>query len=301
LNNVDFQQSNNFLNLAPGNYTAYVKDSKGCIGSKEVTVTRSALLNISVSKKNTSICVNDGSVNISASGGTTPYTYRLNGGAYQVSNTFSALAVGNYSLTVKDFKGCTKTVGVNIGLNEIVVNANTTNASNCTATDGSIQLSAAGGFGPYLYSIDGSVFQTGNIFNNLQAGEYSGYAKDTKGCLGVLAVIPVGPTNCFTKISTVTKNKNGQVGTSPLNNKIVSLNVKAFPNPSEKEFTLFLNGYSNNEKVLITVTDMLGRKIYQTSGTGKQQFKFGSGFMSGMYFVEVAQGAEKKSLKLIKE
>ena len=42
----------------------------------------------------------------SASGGTSPYTYSLNNGAYQSSNIFAGLFAGTYNVNVKDSKGC---------------------------------------------------------------------------------------------------------------------------------------------------------------------------------------------------
>jgi hypothetical protein len=79
------------------------------------------------------------------------------------------------------------------------------------------------------------------------------------------------------------------------------LSVQAYPNPSQSDFTLVLQGYDSKEKVSITVTDLLGRKVFQTEGTGKMQYKLGNNFMTGMYNVQVIQGNDKKSLKLVKE
>jgi gliding motility-associated-like protein len=57
-----------------------------------------------------------GSIVINASGGIAPYTYSLNGGAFQPSNTFNNLTSGNKIITINDaFCGVlTKTVVVNI-------------------------------------------------------------------------------------------------------------------------------------------------------------------------------------------
>lgn len=48
-----------------------------------------------------------GQIVVTGSGGTAPYTYSINNGAnYQVSNTFSGLSAGTYSIRVKDANGC---------------------------------------------------------------------------------------------------------------------------------------------------------------------------------------------------
>ncbi len=49
----------------------------------------------------------DGQIVITASGGTGPYTYSIdNGNNYEISNTFSGLAQGEYRIRVKDANGC---------------------------------------------------------------------------------------------------------------------------------------------------------------------------------------------------
>jgi hypothetical protein len=57
---------------------------------------------------------------------------------------------------------------------------------------------------------------------------------------------------------------------------------------------------SSNEKVSIIVTDMLGKKVYQTKGSGNHQYTFGKRFVSGMYIVQILQGRETQTMKLIK-
>jgi len=56
-----------------------------------------------------------------------------------------------------------------------------------------------------------------------------------------------------------------------------------------------------NDKVSVVISDVMGRKVYQAEGTGKQQYRFGKSFYAGLYTVQVIQGTDKKSLKLVKE
>lgn len=56
----------------------------------------------------------NGSFTVSASGGSGSYTYRANNGAWQSSATFSNLAPGTYTVTVKDSNGAIKTISVTI-------------------------------------------------------------------------------------------------------------------------------------------------------------------------------------------
>ena len=51
---------------------------------------------------------------IAAAGGISPYTYSKDGITFQASGTFSSLAAGSYTITVKDNNGCTTTRAVTI-------------------------------------------------------------------------------------------------------------------------------------------------------------------------------------------
>ncbi|MEP7164080.1 MAG: putative Ig domain-containing protein [Ferruginibacter sp.] len=292
-----FQANNKYVNLAAGPYTAYVKDSKGCVSSQSATVTQGAGLTLTANKSNTSTCVNDGTIQLIASGGVAPYTYSIDDGVnYQNSNTFSDLSANSYPAKVKDSKGCTGSLNVTINLNQIVVTATATPASSCVAGNGKIQLFRTGGVGPYSYSLDGNTYLPSSTFTNLSPDYYVGYVKDSKACVGQLIDILVGPEECLARTVAGKNNKNNVVKI-PGNN---TLKVYAYPNPTATEFVLKLEGYTN-DKVSIIVTDIMGRKIYQSEINGKQQHKFGSNFNPGLYNVQVIQGNEKKSIRLVKE
>ena len=297
LDGITYQASNVFSGLAAGAYTAYVKDSKDCVGSASATVGQGAALSLSILKTNTSTCTNDGTIRITVSGGIAPFTYSLDGISYQSSNLFAGLAAGSYIAYAKDFKGCTGQTNVTLNLNTINVTANAVAASSCATSNGSIQLFRTGGVGPYTYSLDGNTYQSSNLFTGLAAGTYIGYVKDSKGCIGQLTDIVVGPSGCQPPVA----NNSKGVNVAPVEAAVTSLKVQAYPNPSNDEFTLVLNGYSMTEKVSIVITDVMGRKVYQSEGTGKQQYRFGKSFFAGLYTVQVIQGMDKKSLKLVKE
>jgi hypothetical protein len=274
---------------------ANVKDANGCIGSASVTVGQGAGLTVTAFKTNTSSCETNGTIQVNATGGVAPYTYSINGGLFQVSNSFTGLGASSYAILVKDAKNCTGSLNVTINTNSINVTATATAASSCALSNGKIQLFRTGGTGPYEYSLDGMVYQLSTIFLGLAAGTYDGYVKDVFGCIGVLNGIVVGPTGCAPPPIAGNTKYSAPVQTS------ASLKLNAYPNPSNGAFTLQLDGYSMTDKVSVTVTDLMGRKVYQTEGTGKQQYRFGTNFISGMYNVQVIQGSEKKSLKLVKE
>ena len=209
----------------------------------------------------------------------------IDGTTFQTGKSFSGLAAGTYTLTAKDSKGCLGTASVTITQNAINVTSYAWNASSCAATNGKIQLFLTGGFSPYSYSIDGVTYQTSNLFTNLSAGTYTGYVKDAAGCLGMKTGIAVGPSGCNAPFAGSNNTKQIQV-----TGNNAELKVQVFPNPGETEFTLVLPGYDSRSKVSIIVTDILGKKVYQAEGIGKQQYRFGKGFVAGVYHLEVIKG-----------
>ena len=77
--------------------------------------------------------------------------------------------------------------------------------------------------------------------------------------------------------------------------------ISGYPNPSRAGFNIQLDGLST-EKVSIKVTDITGRIVEQRFNiTPNQAIKIGENYRVGMYYIEVAQGANKQQLKLVKQ
>ena len=77
------------------------------------------------------------------------------------------------------------------------------------------------------------------------------------------------------------------------------LKVKVLPNPGTTEFNLIINSNSN-EQVEIVVFDLYGKKVYQGRGSINEKYRFGNKFVSGIYILQVIQGAKIQTIKLIK-
>ena len=76
--------------------------------------------------------------------------------------------------------------------------------------------------------------------------------------------------------------------------------VKAYPNPTEHEFTLIVNS-SLNEKIEIQLYDAAGRKIQTLSANTNETIRFGERLKTGVYIAKVIQANKKESIKLIKQ
>jgi len=141
---------------------------------------------ISITSNNPTCGKQNGSIVASATGGTAPYTYRLNTGTTQTSGVFTLLGPATYTITVTDAANQTATTSVtliNLFAPPTSVSTQYTLPSGCTSEDATLTLGAIGGTPPYTYSIDRTNFQASNVFKNLSAGAYICAVKDANGCL----------------------------------------------------------------------------------------------------------------------
>jgi hypothetical protein len=108
----------------------------------------------------------NGSITATGLGGTTPYQYSLDGITYQVSNIFTGLAAGAYTVTIKDASNCINTSAIVnvVNTSGATVTAISSNAT-CGASNGSITATGLGGTTPYQYSLDGITYQASNIYS----------------------------------------------------------------------------------------------------------------------------------------
>ena len=184
-NGSNTQSDSLFSNLAPGVYQIYVEDDNGFSTAQTVTIYGQGGLSIDGVATTDVTCFGDGdgAVTITVSGGTGNYTFDLVGFGSQSSGTFSGLSGGNYTVVITDTAFCIDTATFTINEpTEVTFTASTTDA-NCPASDGDITLTAAGGDGNYMYSIDtGNTFQASNTFTGLPADVYIVVIMDGTGC-----------------------------------------------------------------------------------------------------------------------
>lgn len=78
------------------------------------------------------------------------------------------------------------------------------------------------------------------------------------------------------------------------------LTVRALPNPTTTQFTLVVESV-HTEAVDLRILDKLGRVVETRSNVAaNSSITVGSHYRPGIYFVEVVQGSEKATLKLLK-
>jgi hypothetical protein len=179
----------------------------GCGGKDEMPVNCSVSgPAISVESTVAPTCSTPGSVTIAASGGTEPLTFSINGLDFQSSSEFAGLAPGTYTLTVMDANECTATTSVGLAVENDLTLSFTASVAGCEGSEGSVELSATGGSGTYLYSIDGENFVESPVFTGLANGEFSVAVKDGFCEFHTKAIVPSG-LSFDTAISAIIKNK----------------------------------------------------------------------------------------------
>lgn len=181
--------SNNdtITNLSNGTYFVSVYDANNCLGIDSVVITSPSLVIANVLTQNiTCPDITNGNITITASGGTEPYTYTIDGGQNFVSySAFSSLDSGAYIILVKDVNNCvSESDTFSITKPEQITANYTVQNSICNGTSsGSISFNISGGTGPnYTLSTDGTTFTNNLTISNLTAGSYNVTISDNVGC-----------------------------------------------------------------------------------------------------------------------
>ena len=162
------------------NYSVTGTDANGCSGTGSASVSVTQSITASATAADVS-CSNgsDGAVDITFSGGQAPYTFIWSNGA--TTQNLSNVAAGNYSFTMNDNTGCGATTSAVVSEPSAITIAGMLQDASCNGgSDGSINLSAAGGTQPFSYQ-----WSDGNLNEdrvNLSAGNYSVIITDANVC-----------------------------------------------------------------------------------------------------------------------
>jgi hypothetical protein len=163
-----------------GEYYYQVQGTNGCFNTDTVLVTQSQELWVDM-PSDTLVCRGQ-SVSIApqAINNTEPLTYSWSTGSSAPSETAIGGVDSLLYVTVTTPSGCLGTDSTTISVTDTVA-AVIDPIAGCT--DGNLQVtSITGGLAPYQYSIDGTTYQTANIFSGLTFGNYTIIVQDDLGC-----------------------------------------------------------------------------------------------------------------------
>ena len=189
-------------NLIAGVYTVTVTDANGCTATATVTITQPASALVATTTQVMIACFggSTGSVNMTPTGGTAPYTYVWTGG----STAQSAIGVpaGTYTVVVTDANGCTTTISATITQPQAPLSLATTqvNVLCFGNSTGSIDLSPSGGTPGYTYAWSNNSTIQDPL--NLIAGTYTVVVTDANGCIDTTSVIITQPQSGLSLSST---------------------------------------------------------------------------------------------------
>ena len=161
--------------LNAGTHTVTVTDANGCVTTCTGIITEPVVLTCTTATTIVTDCgINDGSITLTAVGGTAGYTFDAGLGTV-AGNLITGLAPGNYIVTVTDANSCTSSCAAVISS----LNVPTCSVSNIVNVDcngnatGSYLVTGMGGNSTAYNFTDGTVTNSDGIFTAVEAGTYT--------------------------------------------------------------------------------------------------------------------------------
>ena len=211
----------NINNLPAGTYTITKTDSNGCQDTETITIQSSGGLLVWVDTNDAS-CMNQGSVDVSVSGGAPTYSISLSGpvnaqlSAASSQFTINNLPAGAYTMYISDASACssvqTFTIGQSSGNFSFTA---TPNPGSCGAL-GSISIATNNGVAPYTVHVSGPICGSTTVYYNdfniinLPAGTYTITIEDDNWC--TYAVVVNLPNGNIDLTATALNNSCGSNG-----------------------------------------------------------------------------------------
>jgi hypothetical protein len=244
----------NYFNLKAGNYTLSLQSDQFdyCtedIPTENITISEPDALAFTVSNHIPVSCYGSatGSITIEPSGGQgSIYEYSIDNSSFDNNPIITGLNAGDHSLTVRDGNNCTFTDQISIAgpsnlLDATIAITSDYNGSSLScplSVDGSILLSASGGWGNYLYSTDeNGTYSNDNEFHDLSKGEHTFWIMDDSGCKSSATVLIEPPLSIDATTVLIQPNCPGNFG---------SITINATGGSGTKEFSLDDSSYQQS-------------------------------------------------------
>ncbi|MBI4646522.1 MAG: SprB repeat-containing protein, partial [Bacteroidia bacterium] len=173
------ESSEDISSLSPATYYVTVTDFNGCIAIDSVEISEPDILVTNITGTEvTCNGSNDGSADLTVTGGTSSYNFAWSNGA--ITEDISGLIAGTYTVIVTDNNDCITNDTIIIGEPGALAITYLITESTCSASDGAIDVTVTGGTPQYIYLWDDAV--TDEDRDTLCAGIYCGTVTDANGC-----------------------------------------------------------------------------------------------------------------------
>lgn len=270
INGTFFQNSNVLLGLDVLTYTVTVKDANLCTSTSVFTISPPPTPTLTGITSTQASCVPgcNGSLWVSAIGGTAPLQYQLNNGPVQPTSQFNALCVGSYTIIVSDANACTQAsiASINTTTPPQIQNTIINDVLCFGGNTGSVNLQVNSLATPINYILmPGNITSTTPAFNNLQAGIYTLTGTDQNGCtVSTIFAINQPPVLSIASLySTPAICNNGATGTIYLqiNGGWGTPSLSLIPNAGNILSPGLITNLPGNQTYTITATDLNGCTI----------------------------------------
>lgn len=256
-------------NLGASTYTVNATDVNGCTSSATVTLTQPEMLtSIALASSNYNgfniSCSgsNDGSVDMTTSGGTSPYQFLWSNSS--VTEDLSSLTAGTYTASVTDVNGCLTTASIILNQADSVLatinvlsNYNGFGVSCSGNLDGTIDINVSGGTNTYTYLwSNGDATQD---VTSLPSGSYLVTVADGNGCSDTMTTVLTQPNPMNIAVDNISNYNGFNVSCYNSSNGSISLTTSGGVSP----YNFLWNNNAVTEDIdsipyggyLVTVTD----------------------------------------------
>ena len=181
--------------LSVGTVSVTLTDGVGCVNITTTPVTEPTLLNASIVGSTDVLCAGEstGTISLTVLGGSTGYSYLWDDAGASTTQDLSGLPGGSYTVVVTDANTCTATDNVIINVPAaITLTTLPTDALCAAASDGSINLTVAGGTTGYTFNWSNGT--SSEDLAGIGAGSYTVTVTDAGLCVSTITAVVNQPT-----------------------------------------------------------------------------------------------------------
>jgi uncharacterized repeat protein (TIGR01451 family) len=171
------------INQSSGSYSFTVTDDSGCVSTSSVSLNNFSPLQVNHTDVNPSCIGANGSITLTANGGSPQYIYFWNTIPPQYTNAISNLDVGIYHCFITDQQGCEANVSVYLTDNSNFSASSFASPDTCGQGVGIATAVTFNGVPPFSYQWNNLAASPDSVLNNRTIGWNTCWITDDSGCV----------------------------------------------------------------------------------------------------------------------